>query len=84
MGIAKAICYGNDAFSAPYNPSCANTTQVFFGSDPPATYIGALWNTNYTSSTGARCETGAGPQVPACRGDIKPNEGHGRRGDQAL
>ena len=43
MGRVKGICYGNDAFPAPYNESNANSSQCTFGSDNAADYVAALF-----------------------------------------
>jgi hypothetical protein len=69
MGRVKGICYGNDAFPAPYNPSIANSTQVFFGSDNTADYIGSLFRSNYTNSVKPWCQS-TGPGESSCRTDL--------------
>jgi hypothetical protein len=43
MGRVKGMCYGNDAFPAPYNPSNANSFQCTFGSDSTADYVAPLF-----------------------------------------
>jgi hypothetical protein len=72
MGRQKGICYGNDVFPAPYNPSTANQTLVFFGSDTAANYIGPLWSEYYQSSTGSTCQTQVPnpPPTSPCRNDL--------------
>ena len=69
MGRVKGICYGNDAFPAPYNPSIANSTQVFFGSDNTADYIGALFRRDYSNSVQSWCQNEGFPAPPPCRWD---------------
>jgi hypothetical protein len=69
MARVKGMCYGNDTFPAPYTPSNANQTQVFFGSDAAADYIGPLWADTYRSSTGAFCQSSVG-NPPFCRYDL--------------
>jgi hypothetical protein len=69
MGRVKGICYGNDAFPAPYNPSIANSTQVFFGSDNTADYIGSLFRSNYANSVQPWCQS-MGPGETTCRADL--------------
>ncbi len=64
--LRKGICYGNDAFPFPYTPSTSVDTQVFFGSDPSASYCGGLWGADYRSAGGSQC--GAG--TAACRADL--------------
>ena len=73
IGRVKGICYGNDAFPAPYNPSVANSTQVFFGSDNTADYIGSLFRSSYANSVQPWCQSRApgkrraGPTYQRCR-----------------
>ncbi len=69
MVRVKGICYGNDAFPAPYNPSIANSTQVFFGSDNTADYIGALFRRDYSNSVQSWCQNEGFPAPPPCRWD---------------
>lgn len=69
MGRVKGICYGNDAFPAPYNPSIANSTLVFFGSDNTADYIGALFRKDYSNSVQLWCQNEGLPSPPQCRWD---------------
>lgn len=66
MGRQKGICYGNDAFPAPYNPSTANQTLVFFGSDAAANYMAPLWAEYFKSSTGSACQTSVPNPPPTC------------------
>lgn len=69
MGRVKGICYGNDAFPAPYNESTANDTQVFFGSDNTADYIGPLFHIDYSNSVRSWCQGETAPPPPNCRWD---------------
>jgi len=69
MARVKGICYGNDAFPAPYNPSVANSTQVFFGSDNTADYIGSLFRSSYANSVKPWCQSMA-PGETTCRADV--------------
>ena len=64
MGRVKGICYGNDAFPAPYNESNANSLQCTFGSDSSADYVAALHGGMYQNSVSFWCQGGT------CRGDI--------------
>lgn len=48
----KGMCYS--AFPAPYNPSMANTTCIFFGSDIAYNPMAPLWGAGYTSSSGMK------------------------------
>ncbi len=70
--LRKGICYGNDAFPQPYNPSAANQTEVFFGSDNAADYIKPLWGKHFTPHPDPSASGGCGGenQVP-CRDDLK-------------
>jgi hypothetical protein len=52
----NAICY--DAMPAPYNPSTANNTCIFFGSDVAYKPMEPLWGKSYTSTTGSSCPNG--------------------------
>ena len=56
MGRVKGICYGNDAFPAPYNESNANSSQCTFGSDNAADYVAALFGENYSNSVKDWCQ----------------------------
>ena len=69
MGRVKGICYGNDSFPAPYNPSAANFTQVFFGSDNTADYMGPLFHRDYTNSVQFWCQNEGFQAPPPCRWD---------------
>jgi hypothetical protein len=66
MGRLKGICYGNDVFPSPYNPSTANQTLVFFGSDAAANYIAPLWSGSYQSVTGSSCQSSVPNPPPTC------------------
>src|SRR5829696_6910683 len=46
----KGVCYGNDAFSAPYNESNANDFCPTFGSDPTYAATRPLWGPDYRSN----------------------------------
>jgi hypothetical protein len=73
MGRVKGICYGNDAFPAPYDESNANSFQCTFGSDNAADYVGALHQRAYQNSVQAWCNNGQPIYPPApceCREDI--------------
>jgi len=48
--LLKGICYA--AFPAPYNPSTANNSCIFFGSDASYNAMESLWGPSYTSTTG--------------------------------
>lgn len=50
------MCY--QPFPAPYNPSSANGTCIFFGSDIAYEPMAPLWGKTYTSSTGSYCAQG--------------------------
>jgi len=54
--LYTGICY--DAFPSPYNPSTANTTCIFFGSDISYNPMEPLWGKSYTSSIGSSCPNG--------------------------
>jgi hypothetical protein len=68
MGRVKGICYGNDAFPAPYNESNANSSQCTFGSDNAADYVAALFGVNYSNSVKDWCQHMGNMQN--CRHDI--------------
>ena len=51
-GFYKGICY--QAFPAPYDPSTANTTCIFFGSDVAYNPMAPLWGIDYQSRSGMR------------------------------
>lgn len=57
----QGMCYS--PFPAPYDPSTANTTCIFFGSDIAYDPMAPLWDTSYTSSTGSSCVN--------CRNDLE-------------
>jgi hypothetical protein len=69
MGRVKGMCYGNDAFPAPYNPSNANSFQCTFGSDSTADYVAPLFGALYRNSVNLWCENGV-PSLESCRHDI--------------
>jgi len=70
MERVKGICYGNDAFPAPYDESNANSFQCTFGSDTSADYIAPLHGAYYQNSVKQWCHDQgmSGPQP--CREDI--------------
>ena len=76
--LRKGICYGNDSFPNPYNPSIANQTEVFFGSDNAADYIKPLWGGQFTPQPDPSASGGCGGdgQVP-CRDDLKKMQAMG-------
>ena len=49
-GFYKGMCYS--AFPPPYDPSTANQTCIFFGSDIAYNNMAPLWGAGYTSSSG--------------------------------
>lgn len=51
-GFYKGMCYA--AFPAPYDPSHANSTCIFFGSDVAYNPMAPLWGTDYQSQSGMR------------------------------
>ncbi|OGP72398.1 MAG: hypothetical protein A2Y80_07285 [Deltaproteobacteria bacterium RBG_13_58_19] len=57
----KGICY--EPFPKPYDPSTANNTCIFYGSDIAYDPIAPLWGKSYTSSTGSSCDK--------CRNDLQ-------------
>jgi hypothetical protein len=65
MSLRNGMCY--DGFPAPYDPSTANRTSIFFGSDAAYDAMAPLWGGNYTSSTGSACGNGGA----SCRNDIR-------------
>ncbi len=79
MAHSKGICYGNDIFPSPYNPSIANQTLVFFGSDTAANYIAPLWSGSYQSVTGSSCQSSVPNPPPTCpcRNDLARIEAMG-------
>jgi hypothetical protein len=68
MPAQKGICY--EPFPKPYNPSTANTTCLFFGSDIASAPLSPLFGYEYLSSTGSACSAGEWPAPTQCRGDI--------------
>ena len=70
--LRKGMCYGNDAFPKPYDPSTANDTEVFFGSDNAANYIEPLWGKQFRPKPdpGASGGCGIGDFIP-CRNDLQ-------------
>ena len=48
----KGMCY--QPFPAPYDPSTANTTCIFFGSDIAYDCMEPLWGKSFTSHSGQR------------------------------
>jgi len=57
----KGMCY--QPFPAPYDPSTANDTCIFFGSDIAYNPMQPLWGSDYTSSNGM--------EFPGGRKDLK-------------
>lgn len=57
----KGICY--QPFPKPYDPSTANKTCIFFGSDIAYDPMGPIWGKSYKSSTGSICSN--------CRNDLQ-------------
>jgi hypothetical protein len=51
-GFYKGMCYS--AFPSPYDPSHANSTCIFFGSDVAYNPMEPLWGRNFTSASGMR------------------------------
>jgi hypothetical protein len=64
MGLVKGTCY--DGFPPPYDPSTANNTWIFFGSDAAYDAMAPLWGSAYKSSQGSSCGTGGSK----CRDDL--------------
>lgn len=56
MTLQKGICY--QPFPPPYNPSMANQTCLFFGSDIAYDAMAPLWGINYTNAEGKFWEEG--------------------------
>jgi hypothetical protein len=54
MPFLKGICYGNDAFPAPYDPSTANNSCPTYGSDPTYAATKPLWGSQFNSKSGTR------------------------------
>lgn len=65
MPLQKGICY--QPFPAPYNPSMANHTWLYFGSDIASDPFAPLFGWKYKSSKGSSCDSAGSPH---CRGDI--------------
>lgn len=65
MTFFKGMCY--QPLPAPYDPSTANDTCIFFGSDIAYAPMAPLWGTAYTSEKGSGCGSGTGH---ACRDDL--------------
>ncbi len=66
MSFYKGICYL--PFPAPYNPSMANTTCIFYGSDIAYDPMAPLWGKSYQSSKGSSCGSASGA---TCRNDLQ-------------
>lgn len=66
MGLVRGMCY--EGFPAPYNPSMANSTCLFFGSDAASEPLKPLWGLNYKTSKNSTC----GPEwgSPGGRDDV--------------
>ncbi len=64
MASLKGICY--QPFPPGYDPSTANTTCIFFGSDIAYDPMEPIWGSQYTSSQGSSC----GFQS-SCRNDLQ-------------
>jgi hypothetical protein len=69
MSIKKGICY--QPFPKPYDPSTANTTCLFFGSDIASDPFTPLFGFNYSSSKGSTCSAGEFPAATHCREDLE-------------
>lgn len=72
MSLYKGICY--QPFPPGYNPSSANTTCIYFGSDIAYDPMTPLWGTNYKSSKGSACGGAGNAQ---CRNDLQTVHGMG-------
>jgi hypothetical protein len=68
MSLQKGICY--QPFPKPYDPSTANTTCLFFGSDIASKPFTPLFGFEYTSSKGSSCSAGEFPAASSCREDL--------------
>ncbi|MBC7777511.1 MAG: hypothetical protein H7246_18910 [Phycisphaerae bacterium] len=68
----NGICY--QPFPPGYDPSSANTTCIFFGSDIAYDPMAPIWGDAYTSSTGSSCDL-SGPNK--ARNDIQTLAGMG-------
>ncbi|WP_264563984.1 hypothetical protein [Flavobacterium sp. N3904] len=62
----NGICYA--PYPHGYNPSIANTTLIFFGSDVAYDCMAPAWGTEYTSKSGSHCDL-TGPNK--ARNDIQ-------------
>jgi hypothetical protein len=60
MGLVRGICY--DGWPAPYNPSTANNSYIFFGSDAANNLMTLLWGSRFTGANGQ--------DIIPCRGDL--------------
>ena len=67
MPLQKGICY--EPFPKPYDPSTANQTCLFFGSDIASDPFTPLFGFNYNSSKSSACGPEWSPTV-SCRGDL--------------
>ena len=65
MSFFKGICY--QPFPPGYDPSRANSTCIYFGSDIAYDPMAPLWGSQYTSSKGSSCGGGAA----TCRNDLQ-------------
>jgi hypothetical protein len=68
MSLVRGMCY--EGFPAPYNPSMANHTCLFFGSDAAALHMRPLWGADYQSSKGSSCGAYWNQNGPFCRDDV--------------
>jgi hypothetical protein len=68
MPLQKGICY--EPFPSPYDPSTANKTCLFFGSDIASAPLSPLFGADYRSSKGSICSGGQFPAPTHCREDI--------------
>lgn len=75
MTLLKGICY--QPFPKPYDPSTANQTLLFFGSDIASNPLAPLFAAHYSSSKGSSCTDGQSPQQPQCRYDLLKLHGMG-------
>src|SRR4051812_9575908 len=72
MTFYKGICY--QPFPPGYNPSQANKTCIYFGSDIAYNPMAPLWGNNYKSSKGSAC---GGTDSSPCRNDLQTLRGMG-------
>jgi hypothetical protein len=72
MSLNKGICY--QPFPPGYDPSRANTTCLYFGSDIAYDPMAPLWGNNYQSSKGSAC---GGTGSSSCRNDLQTLHGMG-------